>query len=149
MSDSLQLTIVYEEGDDGWIICSVPEVPGTMSQGRTRQEARANVIDALQLMLSPEPGARARRTSVRRSRAAHPDDRRMKRRNLERHLRDHGCRQIDEGASHARWATPTGKRRSTVPRHREIDYRLAVRSASSLAYHRLRGHADAGLTAPG
>lgn len=56
MSDSVHLTIVYEAGDDGWIISSIPEVPGTMSQGRTRQEARANVIDALQLMLSPEPG---------------------------------------------------------------------------------------------
>jgi predicted RNase H-like HicB family nuclease len=60
MSESLQLTIVYEDGDDGWIISSIPEVPGTMSQGRTRQEARANVIDALQLMLSPEPGQDAR-----------------------------------------------------------------------------------------
>ena len=29
---------------------------GVRSQGRTRQEARANVLDALQLMLSPEPG---------------------------------------------------------------------------------------------
>jgi predicted RNase H-like HicB family nuclease len=56
MSDSLQLTIAYEDGDDGWIISSIPEVPGTMSQGRTREGARANVIDALQLMLSPEPG---------------------------------------------------------------------------------------------
>jgi len=56
MSDSLQLTIVYEQGDDGWVIASIPEVPGAMSQGKTREEARANVIDALQLMLSPEPG---------------------------------------------------------------------------------------------
>jgi predicted RNase H-like HicB family nuclease len=56
MSDSLQLTIVYEPGGEGWIIATIPEVPGTMSQGRTREEARANVIDALQLMLSPEPG---------------------------------------------------------------------------------------------
>ncbi len=65
MSDSLQLTIVYEEGDDGWIISSVPEVPGTMSQGRTREEARANVIDALQLMLSPEPGQGERQSADR------------------------------------------------------------------------------------
>lgn len=56
MSDSLQLTIVYEQGDDGWVIASIPEVPGTMSQGRTREDARVNVIDALQRMLSPEPG---------------------------------------------------------------------------------------------
>ena len=26
-----------------------------MSQGRTREEARENVLDALQLLLSPEP----------------------------------------------------------------------------------------------
>jgi predicted RNA binding protein YcfA (HicA-like mRNA interferase family) len=49
----------------------------------------------------------------------------MKRRDLERHLRDHGCREIDEGGNHTRWAAATGKRRSAVPRHREVDYRLA------------------------
>ncbi len=54
MNGSLQLAIVYQDGDDGWIIASIPEVPGTISQGRTREEARENVIDALQLMLSPE-----------------------------------------------------------------------------------------------
>ncbi len=36
-----------------------------MSQGRTRQEARANVIDALQLMLSPEPGQDERQSADR------------------------------------------------------------------------------------
>jgi predicted RNase H-like HicB family nuclease len=51
----LDLTIVYEPGDDGWIVASIPEVAGVYSQGRTREEARANVIDALRLMLSPEP----------------------------------------------------------------------------------------------
>ena len=56
MSGSLQLTILYEQGDEGWVIAAIPEVPGAMSQGGTRDEARANVIDALQLMLSPGPG---------------------------------------------------------------------------------------------
>lgn len=55
MSDSLRLTITYEQGEDGWIIAAVPAVPGTFSQGRTREEARVNVIDALRLMLRPEP----------------------------------------------------------------------------------------------
>ena len=32
------------------------EVPGALSQGRTRDEARANVIDALRLMLTPDEG---------------------------------------------------------------------------------------------
>jgi predicted RNase H-like HicB family nuclease len=47
MSESLNMTIVYDHDEDGWIVASVPEVPGAHSQGRTREEARANVIDAL------------------------------------------------------------------------------------------------------
>jgi predicted RNase H-like HicB family nuclease len=31
-------------------------LPGAISQGRTRAEARENVIDALRLMLRPDPG---------------------------------------------------------------------------------------------
>lgn len=54
MSDFLDLTIRYEAGDDGWIVASIPEVPGALSQGRSREEARANVIDALRLMWTPE-----------------------------------------------------------------------------------------------
>jgi predicted RNase H-like HicB family nuclease len=49
------LTILFDEGDDGWIVASIPAVPGVLSQGHTREEARDNVLDALALMLSPEP----------------------------------------------------------------------------------------------
>jgi predicted RNase H-like HicB family nuclease len=52
---ALDLTILYEDGDDGWIVASIPAVPGVFSQGRDRAEARENVLDALALMLSPEP----------------------------------------------------------------------------------------------
>ena len=55
MSETLDLTILYEDGEDGWIVASVPAVPGALSQGRSREEARENVLDALALMLSPEP----------------------------------------------------------------------------------------------
>jgi predicted RNase H-like HicB family nuclease len=51
MSESLRLTIVYEQGDDDWIVASIPEVPRTHSQGRTRREARTNVIDSLRGIL--------------------------------------------------------------------------------------------------
>jgi predicted RNase H-like HicB family nuclease len=54
---TLELTIVFEPGDDGWVIASIPEVAGVFSQGRTREEARTNVIDALRLILSPEPAS--------------------------------------------------------------------------------------------
>lgn len=49
------LTILYEQGEDGWTVASIPAIPGVLSQGRTRAEARDNVLDALALMLSPEP----------------------------------------------------------------------------------------------
>jgi predicted RNA binding protein YcfA (HicA-like mRNA interferase family) len=48
----------------------------------------------------------------------------VKRRELERHVRSHGARPIDEGGNHTRWVGPQGKR-STIPRHREIGYGLA------------------------
>ena len=55
MSDTLRLTIVYDEPDEaGWIVARVVQVPGAVSQGRTREEARENVIDALRLMLAPD-----------------------------------------------------------------------------------------------
>lgn len=44
---ALNLTIVYESGDDGWITVSIPEVPGVLSQGRTREEAREMILSAL------------------------------------------------------------------------------------------------------
>jgi predicted RNase H-like HicB family nuclease len=55
MTEPLELTIRYEQGEDGWVVASIEEVPGALSQGRTRAEARENVIDALRLMLKPDP----------------------------------------------------------------------------------------------
>lgn len=51
MSDPLHLTILYEEDENGWIFTSIPEVPGVLSQGRTKAEAREMVLDALAGML--------------------------------------------------------------------------------------------------
>jgi predicted RNase H-like HicB family nuclease len=55
----LNLTIVFESGEDGWIVASVPEVLGVHSQGKTRKEARENVIDALHEILALRFGERA------------------------------------------------------------------------------------------
>ena len=55
--EHLDLTIVYEPTEERWILATIPEIRGGFSQGRTREEASANVIDALRLMLSPLPGA--------------------------------------------------------------------------------------------
>lgn len=54
MSDTLELTVHYEDAGDGWVMAQVVEVPGAISQGRTREEARENVIDALRTVLTPD-----------------------------------------------------------------------------------------------
>jgi predicted RNase H-like HicB family nuclease len=56
MAEALRFTIHFSDGGDGGIMAQVEEVPGAISQGRTREEARENVVDALRLMLKPEPG---------------------------------------------------------------------------------------------
>lgn len=52
--ESLKLTVHYEDAGDGWVLATIPEVPGAISQGRTRAEAKQNVIDALQTVLTPD-----------------------------------------------------------------------------------------------
>ena len=54
MSDQLRLTVRYTDAGDGWVTAQVAEVPGAISQGKTRDEARANVIDALAVVLTPD-----------------------------------------------------------------------------------------------
>jgi predicted RNase H-like HicB family nuclease len=44
-------TAVFTQGDDGWITAEIVEVPEAMSQGRTLDEAKVNVADALELAL--------------------------------------------------------------------------------------------------
>ncbi len=56
----LELTIVYTDAENGWTTATVPAQQGTISAGPSRDEARANILDALRLMLStpPEHGPR-------------------------------------------------------------------------------------------
>jgi predicted RNase H-like HicB family nuclease len=42
-----EVRIAYQRRDDGWIVASIPAIRGVHSKGRTGEEARANVIDAL------------------------------------------------------------------------------------------------------
>lgn len=55
MAESVDFTISFESPDEGgWIVARVLEVPGAMSQGHTREEARENVLDALRTVLTPD-----------------------------------------------------------------------------------------------
>jgi len=58
-----ELTIIFELGQDGWWIATIPEVPGAFSQGKTKEEARANVLDAVsELMAARRELALSRRS---------------------------------------------------------------------------------------
>jgi predicted RNase H-like HicB family nuclease len=55
MEASIDFTIAFDSPDEaGLILARVLEVPGALSQGRTREEARENVLDALRTVLTPD-----------------------------------------------------------------------------------------------
>jgi predicted RNase H-like HicB family nuclease len=56
-SVSIELTVVYEKVEGGRIQATIPAVPGTITTGRTKAEARRNVRDALRLTLTTLPDA--------------------------------------------------------------------------------------------
>jgi predicted RNase H-like HicB family nuclease len=45
-------TVVLTPGEDGWVCAQVAEVPEAISQGRSAEEAKANVTEALELALA-------------------------------------------------------------------------------------------------
>ncbi len=54
VSEIVRLTVRFEDAGEGWVLATIPEVPGAISQGRTREQARENVIDALRVVLTPD-----------------------------------------------------------------------------------------------
>jgi len=49
----------------------------------------------------------------------------MKRRDLIRHLEQHGCEKLREGGNHTMYVNRAARKTSAVPRHREINEFLA------------------------
>ena len=45
-----EFTAIFEQ-DGEWVIAYCPEIPGANGQGRTRDEARQNLADAILLIL--------------------------------------------------------------------------------------------------
>ena len=44
----MRFAIVLEKDEEGYIVASCPNFPGCHSQGKTREEAVANIIEAIQ-----------------------------------------------------------------------------------------------------
>lgn len=46
-----EYTVVYQTIEDGWIMATVPELPGAVTQGRTMKEAREMIQEAVALLV--------------------------------------------------------------------------------------------------
>jgi predicted RNase H-like HicB family nuclease len=51
VSSGSVLKVVFCQGEDGFVIAECPQLPGCMSQGRTKEEAARNIRDAIQSVL--------------------------------------------------------------------------------------------------
>jgi predicted RNase H-like HicB family nuclease len=47
----MKLPVVMRPGEDGWIVVECPFIPGCISQGRTHDDALANIRGAIELCL--------------------------------------------------------------------------------------------------
>lgn len=65
---SAELTVVYQQLEDGWILAQVPEHPGAISQGRNLQEAREMIQEAVELLLETYRSRAARTASTEANR---------------------------------------------------------------------------------
>ena len=52
----MALRIVLEPSEEGGFTVTVPALPGCISEGDTREEALANIREAIDLYLEPEDG---------------------------------------------------------------------------------------------
>ncbi|MGI8945722.1 MAG: type II toxin-antitoxin system HicB family antitoxin [Thermoleophilaceae bacterium] len=47
----LTYTAILTPGEDGWVCAQIAEIPEAISQGRSLDEAKLNVVEALELAL--------------------------------------------------------------------------------------------------
>ncbi len=49
------LKVIVKKGEDGYFVANCPSLKSCWSQGKTREEALANVREAIELFLEPPP----------------------------------------------------------------------------------------------
>jgi predicted RNase H-like HicB family nuclease len=47
----MKFTAIIEQGENGWFVGQVKEVPAAISQGKTIKELKKNLTDALKIVL--------------------------------------------------------------------------------------------------
>lgn len=51
----LQFKVLIEQDENGIYVASVPELPGCYTQGKTLEQARSRIREAIELVLEEEP----------------------------------------------------------------------------------------------
>jgi len=51
IKEKLQFDVIFEEALEGGYTVSVPSLPGCISEGETFEEAKKNIIEAIELYL--------------------------------------------------------------------------------------------------
>jgi predicted RNase H-like HicB family nuclease len=54
MKTKLKLTAVFEEAEEGGYIAFIEELPGVNTQGETLEESKANLLEALALVMESQ-----------------------------------------------------------------------------------------------
>ena len=44
--------VLYDTIEDGWIMATVPDLPGAVTQGQILEEARSNILEVIELLLA-------------------------------------------------------------------------------------------------
>ena len=60
----MQLRVLLKASEDGGYTVSVPSLPGCISEGETRDDALANIREAVELYLEPVEGDTAGRDAA-------------------------------------------------------------------------------------
>jgi len=50
----MRLTAIIEEGENGWLVGQIEELPAVISQGKTIDELKENLLDAIELFLQTQ-----------------------------------------------------------------------------------------------
>jgi predicted RNase H-like HicB family nuclease len=51
---TIKLAVIIRPGEDGFYVAEIPDLPGCISQGKTYEEAVANIKEAAQLCLDSQ-----------------------------------------------------------------------------------------------
>lgn len=54
-TNELNFNVLIEQDEDGWYVASVPTIPGCYTQGKTLEQARTRIRQAIRLSLKADP----------------------------------------------------------------------------------------------